>query len=189
MILSWPRMLRAVVISVMRIDVSLDVGFYHLCVCVECKSPTHIILAQMDALAAHGEGHIHSIIDQQWDIVSFRDLVKLPRGGNEYAGIAGLVSVLHDSYATTDCLVDDVTEVPAAQNGGRGVCDEVETVVDLFRCRAEKRRGFLHGTMVEGFNLGYTCYTSEKKERKKDCMHASIWVWVLKSQAVDCCGP
>lgn len=128
MSLSAPRMRRAVVMSVW------DGGGYHVVSEVYIsRTQTHVILAQVDALAAHGEGHIDAVVDQQGHVVLGRDLVESPGRGDEGARVAGLVAVLDDGDAAPEGLLDDIGEVPAAEEGGRRIGHEVETVVGLLR--------------------------------------------------------
>lgn len=58
--------------------------------------PTHIILTQVNALDANGNGDIHSVVDQQRHSIGLAKFVQLPGRLDQDPGIAGLVPVLHD---------------------------------------------------------------------------------------------
>jgi hypothetical protein len=50
----------------------------------------------MDTLTSNSKGHIHPIINQEWDTIALGDLMQLFGCGDQISGIALFVPVLHD---------------------------------------------------------------------------------------------
>lgn len=65
----------------------------------EAMARTHIVLPEMDAFCPNSEGDIYTIVDQQWDSISFGDFVQLFRCLNQSPCVARFVSILNDSHA------------------------------------------------------------------------------------------
>lgn len=57
---------------------------------------TNVVLADVNAFAPNGHGHIDSIIDEERYIVAFRDLVQLFGFTNQLSCIARFLTVLDD---------------------------------------------------------------------------------------------
>lgn len=91
---------------------------------------THVILANVHALAPHGQRYVHTVVDQQRDAELLGERMELPRGGDKNARVARLVAVLHHGRPAPQRGLDDGHERPVAEDGGRRVRDEVERVVD-----------------------------------------------------------
>lgn len=105
---------------------------------------THVILAQVHALAADGQSHIDPVVDEQRHIVTLCDSVQLPRRRDQGPRVARLVPVLHDRDSPADGAVDDVTDVLVAKDRGCGVGHQVERVVRHGAgCRTKKGLEFV----------------------------------------------
>lgn len=84
----------------------------------------------MNPLTANLGGHINAVVDQKGHIVLLRDAMQLARRLDKVRPVQVLVSVLDDGDAALESLLHDPGEVSVAEDGGRGVCDEVDAVVD-----------------------------------------------------------
>lgn len=90
---------------------------------------THVILAQVHALAPNGQGDIDPVVDEQRHSMLLRDGVQSLCRLYQVSRVARLVPVLHDGDAPADGAVDDVTDVLVAKDRGCGVGHQVEGVV------------------------------------------------------------
>lgn len=93
---------------------------------------THIILANMDTFATHGERHINTVIDEQWHLVALCQLVKTSGCLDQGTSIAGFFTQLDASDATSQRLLDDREEVGFPKDLGPRVGHEVERIVNIF---------------------------------------------------------
>ena len=57
---------------------------------------THVVLTQVDPFSSNGQGDIHSIIDDQWHIMSLSDFMQLFGCGDKLPSIALLVAILNN---------------------------------------------------------------------------------------------
>lgn len=64
----------------------------------EAMDRTHIVLPKMDAFRSNSEGNIYAIVDQQWNSMSFGDLVQLFSRLDQVPSVARFVSVLNNSH-------------------------------------------------------------------------------------------
>lgn len=117
---------------------------------VDCAL-THIILAQMNPLAAHSEGHVHAVVDEERNIVLLGHLVQSFRNRDEVPSVACLVPILYQRDATAEGSVYDVTNILVAKNRGRGICDQIEAVID--RRATGRYRGGHEGRQCVGRGL------------------------------------
>lgn len=83
----------------------------------------------MHPLTANLNGHINPVIDQQRHAIALGNCMESLGCLHGGCSIALLVAVLYACYAALKCSFDDLDEVLVAENGGRGVGDEVDAVV------------------------------------------------------------
>lgn len=77
----------------------------------------------MDAFTVYREGHIYPVVDQERNTIFSGHLMKFLCGSDEVTRIVCLVSVLHESDASAEGSVDDVTDILIAKNRGSRICD------------------------------------------------------------------
>lgn len=91
--------------------------------CPKCL--THVILADMNTLATHGQGNIDAVIDEQRHAVGLSDAMEPTGNLDQRTGVACLVAELDASDATFEGLLDDVGKIPVPQDRGRVVSHKV----------------------------------------------------------------
>lgn len=69
---------------------------------------THVILANVYALAANLDSDIDSVVDQQRHAILLRDPVQLACHGRGILPGRGFVAVLHDGDAAAERRLDDI---------------------------------------------------------------------------------
>lgn len=91
---------------------------------------THVVLANVHALAADLDGDVHAVVDEQRDAEAAGDGVQLPGRVDGFGAGAVLVAILQHGDAAAQRGLDDGAEVAGAEDRGRRVGDEVDAVVD-----------------------------------------------------------
>lgn len=61
-------------------------------------SDVHVILTKMHSFAPYSECYIDTVVDEEWNIVSFAFIMKPLSHRNEFTSVSCLVSVLNNSY-------------------------------------------------------------------------------------------
>ncbi|KAL3964629.1 hypothetical protein ACCO45_001633 [Purpureocillium lilacinum] len=87
--------------------------------------PTHVVLANVNALAANLDSHLNAVVDKQRDAEAARHGEQLAGGAHGIVVRGCLVAVLHDAGAAPQRGLDHGREVARAEDGGRRVGDEV----------------------------------------------------------------
>ncbi len=90
------------------------------------STPTHIILADVDAFATDGEGNIDAVIDEQRHAVFLRYLVQFPCHRDQMPRVARLLAELDDGDPALEGLLDDMVERSVAEDGPRRVGDQIQ---------------------------------------------------------------
>ncbi len=93
------------------------------------STPTHIVLADVDAFAANDEGNIDAVIDEQRHAVLLRYLVQFPCHRNQMSRVTRLLAELDDSDTPLEGLLDDMVEGSVAEDRPRRVGDQIQRVV------------------------------------------------------------
>lgn len=112
--------------------------------------PTHIILSNVNSLAANLHRDVHAVVDEQRHAVVPRERVQAASRFHHGRLLALLVAVLHARHAALERRLDDRDEVLGAEDRGRRVGDEVHAVVGrrcAFWCKS--RHGGVGGAVSE----------------------------------------
>lgn len=90
---------------------------------------TNIVLADVDAFAAHRERHINTVVYEKRDVVFLRYSMESSGSVDHKASLGGLVPILDDSHAAFQSGFHDIDKIGIPQDGGGGVSDQVQRVV------------------------------------------------------------
>lgn len=90
---------------------------------------TDVVLADVDAFAAHCESHIDTVVNEKRDVVFPRYSMESSGSVDHNASLGGLVPILDDGHAAFQSGFHDIDKTGIPQDGGGGVSDQVQRVV------------------------------------------------------------